>query len=91
MTKGWEISDKRKALFVVEEGEDPHLALGRQMEVARPNELGALYMMRSKDPAQREAMMLVQSAKTAVWTRRAVFAALALIPVNGLVTFLVTR
>ena len=90
MTKGWEISDKRKALFVVEEGEDPYLALGRQMEVARPNELGAIYMMR-KDPAQREAMMLVQSAKTAVWTRRAVFAAVVSIPVNGLVTFLITR
>jgi len=62
MTRGWEISDRRKALFVVHEGEDPYLAVGRQMEVARPNELGALYMMRD-DPAQREAMMLIQSAK----------------------------
>jgi len=90
MTKGWEISDRRKALFVVHEGEDLYLALGRQMEVARPNELGAIYMMR-QDPVQREAMMVVQEAKTAVWTRRAVFFALGSIPVNALVTFLVTR
>ena len=91
MTKGWEISDKRKALFELKEGENVYLALGRQMEIARPHELAALYMMRSGDEAQKEAMMLVQEAKTAVWTRRAVFAAVLSVPLNGLVAFLVTR
>jgi hypothetical protein len=92
-TEGWEISPEREALFEMPEGisvTDQYLVLGKQMEIAKPHELGALYMMRSKDREQQEAMVLVQSAKTMVWTRRAVVAALIGIPVNGLITFLVT-
>jgi hypothetical protein len=44
------------------------------VQIARPNELGALYMMRSKDHSQQEAMLLVQQAKTAVWTTSPVLA-----------------
>ena len=53
--------------------------------------LGALMMMRQGDKSQTDAMMLVQSAKTAIWTRRAVVAAVALIPINGLITFLIAH
>jgi len=70
---------------------DRYLYLGRQMEVARPREVAALYMMRSKDKSQQEAMQLIQEARTAMWTRRAVFAAVLSVPLNGFVTFLVTR
>lgn len=87
----FEVSDKRKKLFVVEPGEDVYHALARQMSVARPHELGALMMMRQGDKSQTDAMMLVQSAKTAIWTRRAVVAAVALIPINGLITFLIAH
>ena len=93
-TEKWEISPEREALFKMPEGisvTDQYLVLGKQMEIAKPHELGALYMMRSKDRPQQEAMMLVQSAKTAVWARWAIVVALVAIPVNGLVTFLVTH
>ena len=78
----FEVSDKRKKLFVVEPGEDVYQALARQMSVARPHLLGAFMMMRQGDKSQTDAMMLVQSAKTAIWTRRAVVAAVTLIPIN---------
>src|SRR3954447_13355362 len=93
-TDGWEISAKRKELFEMPEGisvTDQYLVLGRQMEKATPRELGALYMMRDRHRSQQEAMMLVQAAKTAVWTRWAIVVALIGIPVNALVTFLITR
>jgi hypothetical protein len=94
-TKRWKMSKRREALFEyptdVEKPTDVYAVLAKQMEIARPNELGALYMMRSKDRSQQEAMMLVQQAKTAVWTRWAIVVALVAIPANGLVTYLVSR
>lgn len=91
-----EVEDQQEAPRAVQgaRGRERHRryeVLAKQMQIARPNELGALYMMRTKDRTQQEAMMLVQQAKTAVWTRWLILVAVAAIPLNGLVTLLVTR
>jgi hypothetical protein len=65
--------------------------IAKQMDVARPRDIAILYMLRSNDPKQQEAMQLMQEAKTALWTRRAVIAVVLSVPLNGLITFLVTR
>ena len=65
--------------------------LADQMNVARPKDIAILYMLRTKDKTQQEAMQLLQEAKTAEWTRRAVVAVVLSIPVNALITFLVSR
>jgi hypothetical protein len=79
--KRYEVSDTRhRELFDRREGEDPYQMIARQLTMAKPYELAWLYLLRD-DPKQREAMMLLQQARTAFWARLAVIMSALALPV----------
>lgn len=65
--------ERRKAVDGTDE--DVYIWLARQINMATPHELTALYLIRS-DEKQHRAMELAMAANEAMWTRRAVYAAL---------------
>ena len=68
--------ERQREIFPpIVEGEDPYLALARQMDLAKPWELAALAMMRHGDAGQIRAMELILVAKYTRLTRLAVIAA----------------
>ncbi len=65
--------------------------VARQLDMVTPFESVWLYMVRDQKK-QHEAMALLQSTRSVIWTRRAVYAALALgllnIPLAIVVAFI---
>lgn len=84
MFRRYEVSARRRDAFARREGEDSYGWVARQICMARPHEVAWLYMLRNDD-GQREAMQLVQAARTAFWSRLAVFAVLVSVPVNAII------
>jgi hypothetical protein len=81
-----EITDKRKAEFEQRPNEDPYQWVARQLDIANPFE--AAWLMLIRDDKQRQAMEVLQQARTARWTRWAVVVALLSVPVNISVSLL---
>lgn len=64
--------------------EDAYLWIARQINMATPYELTALFIIRD-DEKQRRAMEMAQQAHMARWTRNAVFAAIWAVSVTSVV------
>lgn len=84
MFNRYTVSERRKQKFEQREGEDNHAFIARQLTMARPHEVAWLFLVRGDDH-QREAMQLAQQARTAWWSRMAVFAVLLSVPVNAII------
>lgn len=86
------VSAERQAeIFDRRPGETAEQMVARQLDMVTPFESVWLYMVRDQKK-QHEAMALLQSTRSVIWTRRAVYAALALgllnIPLAIVVAFI---
>lgn len=62
---------RQRKLFTQREGEDFSAFLARQLAMARPSEVARLFLLRN-DEQQRQAMTLLQQARSVRWAKLSV-------------------